>query len=176
MNLLEYCINHFRQVAVSSFVTTVWSLTIFLSGWKDFFFNLPSIYWKIKIKIFGCRRISSFFRNDLGTGFSLRVHLQRHCPVLVLSPSVEVLGKGQGALVQRVSELHSNSQLDKMRHLGKEVDQSILGGGTKVGSTKLACYSKLLERLGVDGGLDDVHHHLRRDRVRLQVQRTDQLV
>ena len=31
--------------------------------------------------------------------------------------SVEVLGKGQGALVQRVSELHSNSQLDKVRHL-----------------------------------------------------------
>ena len=33
-----------------------------------------------------------------------------------------------------------------------------------------------LKGLGVDGGLDDVHHHLRWDRVRLQVEGTDGFV
>ena len=46
----------------------------------------------------------------------------------------------------------------------------------KLFQAKFSTNSTHLKGLGVDGGLDDVHHHLRWDRVRLQVEGADGFV
>ena len=48
-------------------------------------------------------------------------------------------------MLTRMIDDHVDEDDDENVDLGKEVDQSILGGGTKVGSTELACYSKFLQ-------------------------------
>ena len=98
------------------------------------------------------------------------------CKIKSKLTSVQILGEGHGALVEGVSELHPDAELDEVRHLGQQLDDGVLEGRAQELARELVGHPQLLQPLGVGRGLDDAQHHVRRDRVGLQIQSAQCLI